>query len=128
MCHVILDEADEMLNMGFADAVEKILGSIRAKDKFQFILFSATVPKWVKDVAAKWMSPKHHTVNLVGEKTSQTATLVEHLCICCSVPQRQETIGDVVKVYGRDGSCFGIFFHFVDSFDSYLSLEFSLLF
>ncbi len=94
-----------MLNMGFADAVEKILGAIKSKDKFQFVLFSATVPKWVKDVASKWMSPKHHTINLVGEKTAQTATLVEHLCICCSVPQRQETIGDVVKVYGRDGSC-----------------------
>ena len=101
--HAILDEADEMLNMGFADSVEKLLSAIGGK-KFQMLLFSATVPKWVKDVAKKWMSD-HKVVNLIGENASQTATLVEHLTLCCPVAQRQETIADIVKVYGKGGQC-----------------------
>jgi ATP-dependent RNA helicase DDX21 len=101
---VILDEADEMLNMGFSDSVEIILKAAQSKTKFQFLLFSATVPQWVRDVATKWMTSNHTIVNLVGENSLQTATLVEHLSLCCSAPQRVETITDIVKVYGRDGS------------------------
>lgn len=40
---VILDEADEMLNMGFKEDIEEILGSI-PHDNYQTILFSATMP------------------------------------------------------------------------------------
>ena len=41
---VVLDEADEMLSMGFQEAVEKVLEST-PKDR-QTMLFSATVPRW----------------------------------------------------------------------------------
>ena len=44
-----LDEADRMLDMGFKEDVEFIMGSIKAagpKD-IQCLLFSATVPTWV---------------------------------------------------------------------------------
>jgi hypothetical protein len=48
MCRYrILDEADEMLNMGFVDDVEKILSSA---NNVQTLLFSATLPSWVKQV------------------------------------------------------------------------------
>jgi ATP-dependent RNA helicase DeaD len=49
---IILDEADEMLNMGFREDIELILKSIR-EDR-QMILFSATMPKQILDIAEKY--------------------------------------------------------------------------
>lgn len=46
--YVILDEADEMLNIGFADAVDKILAAAPKPEERQTLLFSATIPPWVR--------------------------------------------------------------------------------
>lgn len=57
--YTILDEADQMLNMGFQEQVEQIVAEIKKhgpKD-VQSLLFSATVPKWVMDVARKMLRP-----------------------------------------------------------------------
>lgn len=51
---VILDEADEMLSMGFKKELDEILGSLRnVKNKW---LFSATIPADIKDIINKHMS------------------------------------------------------------------------
>lgn len=44
---VVLDEADEMLNMGFKEDIESILGSLPRDNKVQTVLFSATWPKTI---------------------------------------------------------------------------------
>lgn len=49
---VILDEADEMLNMGFVEDIEKILAAIPGER--QTILFSATMPRQIQDLARKF--------------------------------------------------------------------------
>ncbi|MEG0319135.1 MAG: DEAD/DEAH box helicase, partial [Niameybacter sp.] len=49
---LVLDEADEMLNMGFREDIDTILQS--APDEKQFILFSATLPKAIQDIAAEY--------------------------------------------------------------------------
>jgi len=51
--HLILDEADEMLNMGFIDDMEKIM-KYTNPDK-RTLLFSAVIPKRIKDLAHKYM-------------------------------------------------------------------------
>jgi len=51
--YVILDEADEMLDRGFAPDVERILGFVPRER--QTALFSATVPEWVQGTAAKYL-------------------------------------------------------------------------
>jgi ATP-dependent RNA helicase DeaD len=51
--HFILDEADEMLNMGFVEDIELILESA-PKDK-RMLLFSATMPDRIKSLAKKYM-------------------------------------------------------------------------
>jgi len=51
--HVILDEADEMLNMGFIDDIEEILKTT-PKEK-RTILFSATMPKHIENLAKRYM-------------------------------------------------------------------------
>lgn len=49
---VILDEADEMLNMGFREDIETILSSI--ENEHQTILFSATMPKEILDITDRY--------------------------------------------------------------------------
>jgi ATP-dependent RNA helicase DDX21 len=102
--YVILDEADEMLNIGFQEAIEKILENAPAPDKRQTLLFSATIPPWVQQIAAQHTRPDQLvTVDLVGNSKVKTATLVRHMAICCPPQVREETLGDVIKVYGRTG-------------------------
>lgn len=50
---VVLDEADEMLNMGFRDDIETILSETAEADR-QTVLFSATMPKPIQDIARKF--------------------------------------------------------------------------
>lgn len=50
---MILDEADEMLNMGFIEDVEKILSETNQDKKM--LLFSATMPKKILNLAKKFM-------------------------------------------------------------------------
>ncbi|WP_208586049.1 DEAD/DEAH box helicase [Gracilibacillus suaedae] len=49
----VLDEADEMLNMGFIDDIRDILKAI--PEERQTLLFSATMPKEIRDIAATLM-------------------------------------------------------------------------
>ncbi len=51
---IILDEADEMLNMGFREDIDVILESV--PEKRQFVLFSATLPKAILDIADKYQT------------------------------------------------------------------------
>jgi len=56
---VILDETDQMLKQGFKEDVEKIMQTIKEKSPkdIQILLFSATVPSWVKQMAHQFLSP-----------------------------------------------------------------------
>ncbi|XP_020393291.1 DEAD-box ATP-dependent RNA helicase 7 [Zea mays] len=51
----VLDEADEMLNMGFVDDVELILGKVEDATKVQTLLFSATLPDWVNKLSLRFL-------------------------------------------------------------------------
>ncbi|ELK32367.1 PREDICTED: nucleolar RNA helicase 2 isoform X1 [Myotis davidii] len=100
--HVVLDEVDQMLDMGFADQVEEILSVAYKKDSEdnpQTLLFSATCPHWVYNVAKKYMKPTYEQVDLIGKRTQKAAITVEHLAIKCHWTQRAAVIGDVIRVY-----------------------------
>lgn len=51
---MILDEADEMLNMGFREDIETVLAQIPAER--QIMLFSATMPKPILDISNKYLT------------------------------------------------------------------------
>ena len=71
--YCVLDEADEMLNMGFYEDIKDILSNT-PQEKFTW-LFSATMPKEVAAIAKKFMhKPKEITV---GDKNAG-ATTVQH--------------------------------------------------
>ena len=50
---LVLDEADEMLNMGFIDDIQKIIS--KTPDDRQTLLFSATMPKPIQNIANRFM-------------------------------------------------------------------------
>jgi len=62
---VVLDEADEMLSMGFIEVIESILA--QTPPKRQTTLFSATIPKPIHHLAAKYMS-EPQTVTIKGKQ------------------------------------------------------------
>lgn len=54
---VVLDEADEMLNMGFIDDIEAILSNVPKQR--QTLLFSATMPEPIRRIAERFMNNPH---------------------------------------------------------------------
>ncbi len=71
---VVLDEADEMLNMGFLDEINEILESIPADRNT--LLFSATMPNEIRKIAAKYMNDPEEVV--IGTRNA-SAENVKHL-------------------------------------------------
>jgi ATP-dependent RNA helicase DeaD len=74
LIYTVLDEADEMLNMGFIDDIEEILG--HCNDERQMLLFSATMPGRIMQLAGKFMSD--HTL-IKTEKADMTQSLVDQI-------------------------------------------------
>lgn len=100
--HVVIDEVDRMLDMGFAQSVEDILEESynpSREDKPQTLLFSATLPPWVVKTAQKYMSHDRKIVDLIGEQELKASESVQHLAIKCPYGARASTLRDVVQVY-----------------------------
>ncbi len=74
LSYLILDEADEMLNMGFVDDIEKILETV-PEDK-KMLLFSATMPSRIQHIAKKYMG--EYEVFKV-KKNDLTSSLTEQI-------------------------------------------------
>ena len=100
---LVLDEADEMLDQGFARDVEAILG--RTPDSRQTALFSATMPNWVANTAKKYLrSP----VKVEIDAGLQEPT-VEHLVYSIQRDEKMKALrtllddrgGDPILVFGR---------------------------
>jgi len=67
---VVLDEADEMLNMGFREDIESILSTVpKAR---QTVLFSATMPKEILNLAKKFQNNPEH-IKVTGTELTVTA-------------------------------------------------------
>lgn len=71
---VILDEADEMLNMGFIDDINEILSHV--PDDRKMLLFSATMPNEIESIAKKYM---HNPEEIVVGSRNEGAENVRHI-------------------------------------------------
>jgi ATP-dependent RNA helicase DeaD len=89
---VVLDEADEMLRMGFIDDVEWILGQIPGAR--QTALFSATMPKEVRRIAERHL--KDPVVVEIEHKTLTVPT-VEQRYVHVSEPGKLEALTHILE-------------------------------
>lgn len=71
---VILDEADEMLNMGFVDSINEILEHVPSDRKM--LMFSATMPAEIAKIAKRFM---HNPVEFVVGTRNEGAANVRHI-------------------------------------------------
>ncbi|CAK9135195.1 unnamed protein product [Ilex paraguariensis] len=99
----VLDEADEMLRMGFVEDVELILGKVKDASKVQTLLFSATLPDWVKHIASKFLKPDKKTADLVGNEKMKASINVRHIVLPCSASARSQLIPDIIRCYSSGG-------------------------
>ena len=83
----VLDEADEMLNMGFRDDIEKILSKL--SHHRQTLLFSATMPKEILKITNEFMNdPMMFEV----AKRNEGAKNIEHICYYVSNKDKFNTL------------------------------------
>ncbi len=85
---VVLDEADEMLDMGFLDDIKAIFGFL--PDERQTLLFSATMPEPIKKLANKIL--KNPVSIKTSSNTDSTSENVEQLYCVMEERERQNAI------------------------------------
>ena len=90
---VVLDEADEMLNMGFRDDLETILGY--SSGKSQTVMFSATVPKAIRQIMNRWM---HRPEMIKVEGKAETAAGIEQFVMEVRDSVRTEAVTRVMDM------------------------------
>ena len=97
--YLIIDEADEMLNMGFINEVEAIINELPSNRVT--MVFSATLPKNVEDLCHKYMkSPIHIEI----ASTGITSDTIEHRVIEVKEEKKISLLKDVTVVENPD-SC-----------------------
>lgn len=91
--HLVLDEADEMLNMGFQEDIERILQE--TPEERRTLLFSATMPKEIANIAKKYM--KNSVEIAIGRKNSGNEN-VEHIYYMVHAKDRYNCLKRVVDI------------------------------
>ncbi|MCB0515009.1 MAG: DEAD/DEAH box helicase [Chitinophagales bacterium] len=96
---LVLDEADEMLNMGFKDDIDTILAATPAER--QTLLFSATLPQEIMRIAEEYM---HQPLEISVGKRNEGAANVEHEYYMVHAKDRYEALKRIAdinpKIYG----------------------------
>ncbi len=85
--HVVLDEADEMLNMGFKEEIDEILESV--PEERRTWLFSATMPREVRRISEAYMTNPFELS--VGQQNSSNAD-IQHQFVVLRPAERYEAL------------------------------------
>ncbi|MDN5767722.1 MAG: DEAD/DEAH box helicase [Humibacillus sp.] len=95
---LVLDEADEMLKMGFADDVETILAD--TPDDKHVALFSATMPAQIRRISKKYL---HDPVEITVKNTAQTTPNITQRYLMVSYPQKVDALTRILEVENFEG-------------------------
>jgi ATP-dependent RNA helicase DeaD len=90
---LVLDEADEMLNMGFAEDVETILAD--TPDTKQVALFSATMPAQIRRMSKKYLTDP---VEITVKNKTATAANITQRYLMVSFPQKVDALTRIFEV------------------------------
>src|SRR5246127_4971794 len=91
--YLALDEADEMLTMGFAEDVERILSE--TPEYKQVALFSATMPPAIRQLTAKYL---HDPFEVTSEAKTATAENISQRYIQVAGPRKMDALTRVLEV------------------------------
>src|SRR6185369_6800184 len=95
--YLVLDEADEMLQMGFAEDVERILAD--TPEYKQVALFSATMPPAIRKITSKYL---HDPVEVTVKSKTQTAENITQRYIQVSYPRKMDALTRLLEVEQGD--------------------------
>jgi len=101
---VVLDEADEMLRMGFIDDVEWILG--HTSETRQTALFSATMPRQIRRIAEKYLKD---AVNIEIQQKTMTVPAVKQFYVNVSEGQKADALTRILEADSNAGEAVLIF-------------------
>ncbi len=94
--NIVLDEADEMLNMGFSDSINEIFESLSADH--HTLMFSATMSKEVERVAKKYL---HDYKEIVVGSRNEGAESVNHIYYMVNAKDKYLALKRIVDYYPR---------------------------
>ncbi|KAL5580446.1 hypothetical protein UlMin_012888 [Ulmus minor] len=98
--YLVLDEADQMLAVGFEEDVELIMEKLPSVR--QSMLFSATMPGWVKKLARKHLD-NPLTIDLVGEQDEKLAEGIKLYALSANATSKRTILSDLITVYAKGG-------------------------
>ena len=94
--NVVLDEADEMLNMGFSESIDEILAGV--PEERNTLLFSATMSKEIEKIAKNYLH-NHHEIQ-VGSR-NEGAENVNHIYYMVHARDKYYALKRIVDYYPR---------------------------
>ncbi len=94
----VLDEADEMLRMGFIDDVETILAKL--PEKRQIVLFSATMPSQIRHIATRYLK---NPASVEIRMETATVKSIEQRFLFASQPQKPDALLRILAVEDHQG-------------------------
>ncbi|OVA15796.1 Helicase [Macleaya cordata] len=97
---VVLDEADQMLAVGFQEDVECILNYL--PEKRQCMLFSATMPSWVNELSRKYLR-NPLVIDLVGDSDQKLADGISLYSVVSTSSGKENILPSLISKYGQGG-------------------------
>ena len=92
---MVLDEADEMLNMGFREDIETILEGVNTEH--QTVLFSATMPQAILDITSRYQKPNAKYIQI--QKKELTVPLVKQYYYEVKRENKEEVTARLLDYY-----------------------------
>ena len=124
--YLVLDECDEMLSMGFLEAIEQIIEYLPAQQKRQTLLFSATIPKQIQRISKRHLNdPKsisflkqsisaaeidhsYYVVNGIKRNrdllAAMTAEKIDSAIVFCNTKIATVSVAKYLTTYGYDAA------------------------
>ncbi|XP_050232774.1 DEAD-box ATP-dependent RNA helicase 53, mitochondrial-like [Mercurialis annua] len=99
---VVLDEADQMLGVGFVDDIEIIFQ--RLPQKRHSMLFSATMPSWIKNLVRNYLKDPL-TIDLVGDSDKKLADGITLYSIVSDMYGKASILGPLITEHAKGGKC-----------------------